>query len=252
MSLKRHSRHRGFTLVELLIAMALLILFLVLALNFFNQFNHLSQDTILEQEMDIELRSALNRLDRELTGAAEILPHQPGNPALPTDSNRVFFTVPIYSPHGFIVVDDAGRPVQDTLMLEAIDDPEPQARLVLRTPPVQSQKLVLSVMPSINSSRKPVVQQALIGGLMPKHSTTLAYDCLPIYRQCPLATAPAATGTFTLIKRDGVVTTSEFAEVTQVRILLRSEREYGRQRLSKAKAFTLRLRNWQPAASPSP
>lgn len=261
MQIKQQAQ-QGFTLVELLIASALLLTVFTMTMRFLWDFNRTGQEMMLSSSQVESQRTALSRIEKELMGAATVLASHPTDVSLTSTPNRIVFSVPLYNAAGFIVVNAQGRPIQDTVVLEVVDDMA-ATPLSLRNPNRQPQMLRLAVTKSADSTRFNFSEQVLIRHLMPKDNTTGHYAC-PASQGvlCPPAgtaasdTSLGGTGTFVLLKRDGSVIqpddTAQLQDVSAVRVILRNEQEYQGKQMLSHKEFEFRLRNWRPVPTPTP
>ncbi|MGV3523499.1 MAG: PilW family protein [Candidatus Sericytochromatia bacterium] len=261
MQIKRRSE-QGFTLIELLIASALLLTIFTMTMRFLWDFNRTGQEMILSSSQVENQRTAFARIEKELMGAAAVLAAHPNDATITSTPNRLVFSVPLYNAAGFIVVNAQGRPIQDTVVLDVVDDVK-AVPLSLRTPNRLPQMLRLAVTKSADSTRLNFSEQVLLRNLMPKDNATGHYAC-PASQPalCPLAGTAATdsslggTGTFVLLKRDGSVInpvdTAQLPDVSAVRIVLRNEQEYQNKKMLSHKEFEFRLRNWRPVPTPTP
>lgn len=235
-------RQRGFTLVEILIASALLMVAMGLTVRFLAGFNSSSNRTVIQSQLEEGQRAALSRLEKELLAASEVLPVHPTDSNLTTTGNRLVCSVPLYNASGFVVVNTNGEPVEDTVVFEVVSDPDPTAKLNMRSTAVSPRQLLFSIYPSADSTRAAITNQVILKHLMPKDASGENYS----FPQ--LNPSPVAVPTFQYLTVAGVPTT-DFSQASQVRVVLWNEQEYGGQVITARKEFEFRLRNWEAPTS---
>lgn len=243
---------KGFTLSELLIATTMLTVIMTVTMNFMLQFNSTMNRTSVESELSKDLRSSFSRIEKELTEGSKIIK----STTLPGDStatasgpNLLLFEVPLYSDSGFIVVDNNGDPVTDIVKLEVVDDVTRDYLSQRGTGMnVRPQKMLFSLYPSVDSTRTSVQNQTLAVNLMPKNGNNYKCEDTAAGKASPVGCL--AKPTFTYLNSDGSevsptsATDEQVEYISQVKILLWNEKEYGRQSLNSRREFEIRLRNW--------
>jgi len=239
---KKQHKQRGFSLVEALIASALLLAASGVAMNFLSDFNRMGNRMSTMATVEERLRSSLNRLEREMVEAAQVLEEHPDDSAITTTKNRVVLGIPLYSEGGFVVVDNDGNPVLDTAVLEVVDDNGAES-LRARPGAVKPQRLLFSLTPATDSARVEIENQVIVKDLMPKITTggTEVGD----YAYLAGMTGDAM-GTFRYLNQAGeeVEPNGDLSTVSQIKVLLWAEKNEGRSALTSKKEMEVRLRNW--------
>lgn len=234
-------RQKAFTIVEVLVATGLLMAVAAVALHFITNFNRMGDRMNTIATMEESLRSSLNRIEREVIEAAVILEEHPDDSTITTTKNRVVLGVPIYTDAGFVMVDDEGNPLMDTMVLEAVADNS--SELLRRRNNTRSERLLFSIEPQDNSVRQNIENQVIARDLMPKIASGTN---LGNYNY-PDGVAGPSQGTFIYLAEDGSEIdpdSGDLAQASQVQILLWTEKNHREGVLTSRKEIEVRLRNW--------
>lgn len=230
-------RQQGFTLIELMITSALFLLAMSVLVNFIFQFNRTGNRTLAQSTMEEQLRNTLNRLEKELIEGSQVL--------VGTTKNKLVLAVPIYTANGFILVNNAGTPITNTLTIEA--KPSTASNdAVLRKHGVKPDQLLLSLTPVANSNRTATLtNQRISGDLVPKHlSGTNLGNYLPV------GTISPSEGTFKYFDAAGGevnpsgATQAQLNVISQIKVTLWGEKDFYEGIISSKKELEVRLRNW--------
>jgi type II secretory pathway pseudopilin PulG len=239
------SRNRGFTLMEILIASSLLILVLALTMSALNGYTKSSNREITMSGLEDDQRSALARIQKELTGASKVIASTVINTTTYTTSgNTIVFQVPIYNKDGFIMTDSSGAQEVDTVVIQAVSDSTNY--LSLRTTPTSARKLQIFVTTAVDSIRTNLSNQTVLKNLMPEDGSAAHNYTYPQ----ALNPAPSAVPIFQYLDANDAVTT-DMTQVAGVRIQLWSEQQYNNMQITANKQFEIRLRNWTPTPTPT-
>ena len=236
--------------MEILIASCLLLTAMGLTMNFLSGYTKTSNRALAQTTLEQEQRSALSRIEKELTGASAVKSSYTDSGVSPavtytTGANTMVFEVPIYDASGFIITDAAGQQEVDTVVLEAVDDPDQKNRLKLRSSSTLARMLRVSVFPALDSNRQLLRNQVVLKHLMPKNTGDNNYSY-------PASlTSASAVPVFSYWDKNWN-TVSSMDQAADIKLQLWNEQEYGRQQITAHKAFEIRLRNWKPSATPTP
>lgn len=242
----RRRASKGFTLMEVLIASGLLLMLMGLTMNAVHGFNRSGNQLLEQAGLEEQLRSTLNRVEKEMLEASRVLPTATINGTLYTSGpNTLVLSVPIYSPEGFIIVDDAGTPAADTLLFRSQNDPASTRVQLNRPAPVSTDRLLFSLVPNAKSRRVQITDQPIAKHLMPKNGTNYS---LPSLATGSFANVVAPT--FSYYDQFGAVvadpsTDAEALRVAQVKVLLWGEKNQGARLILGRKEVDIRFRNWQ-------
>ncbi|PKL79147.1 MAG: hypothetical protein CVV27_02265 [Candidatus Melainabacteria bacterium HGW-Melainabacteria-1] len=241
---------QGFTLVEILIASTILLVVMGLTMNSLLGFNRHGNQMLAQTALEEQLRTSLNRLERELIEGAEVLASYNSSS---TGAHTLVLSVPVYNDVGFIVVDEStNKPVTDTLVFEAEEDPQADYLSLNRTPPVRPHRLLLTLIPHAKSNRLALEDQVIARNLMPKDSDNYLFPQNGFGTE---ANSSSTTGpTFSYYQISGGVATAanvstERTEISYLKVLLWGEQNQGGRLVTAKKELDVRLRNWE---DPSP
>ena len=241
LSLRRplRSSQKGFTLLELMISTALLLMVMGVTLNFIFDFSRSGNRTIIRATLDEQLRNSATRLEREVMDASAVLVDDGGS--ITTDKSTLVLSVPLYNSLGFVVVDpaNANLPLFDTLVVSVKQDNSaddltlrPTGSAAVRKKP---NKLVFSLTPSTvgDTTRQAISNQVIARDLMPTSGD--------FYLTGENATTSDVA--FNYLDKDGNVTATP-ADIAQIQVLLKAGKDYYGGIIIVEKEVLIRLRNW--------
>lgn len=246
-SAKNVARHKGFTLLELLVATALMGLAVSLTINMLSQFNKVNNSSFAKTTLEEELRNTLNRLEKETLSASVVIAAHPDDGTVTTTKNRLVLSVPLYNEQGFITYGNDGKPLTDTIVLSKEVDAN-GAILGNRANPAKEEKLMFRITPADDSTRETVDSQAIAKHLMPTDgSGNYTY---------PTGVSASSEGVFRFYTTAGTEVdpsdTSNLNEVAMVKVTLWAEKMYGAGSITAKKVTDIRLRNWADPSTPTP
>ncbi|MEZ0373193.1 MAG: PilW family protein, partial [Candidatus Sericytochromatia bacterium] len=173
--MRTYRSNQGFTLIEIMLASALLLVVVGMTMNFLFGFNRTGNQMLEQASLEEQLRNSLNRVEKEIIEGALVLPDDGttncGGSACATGNNTLVLAVPIYSDDGFLVVDDSGNALTDTLVIRSLTDPR-ATLLTNRNPDLPPDRLTLTLIPNARSNRDAIADQTIAKDLMPKDTST--------------------------------------------------------------------------------
>ncbi len=250
-NIKKSKNQQGFTLIEVIIASALLLGMMGLTVSFLFDFSRQGNQNLARTTLEEDLRSSLNRMERELLEGSIV--------ASGSTATKLVVMVPLYSNAGFIRTDASGNPVQNTITLTAAQDGSAGQLKIARNTPIVPRLLRFTLSPGSGSQRQSIANQTIARHLMPAGagSEYLFPDNLP--GAASFGGAGTAVGSianrrlFTYYGRDGSVldptTAANLPNISQVRITLWGELNEQRALITAKKELDIRFRNW---ADPNP
>lgn len=243
--MKLIKKRKGFSLIEVLISMAITFSLLGATTSFMYYFNRTSNRNVIKNDMHEELRVLTTRVEKEMLPANKILYTSTftdsGGTTITTGKDAVILEAPVINPQGFYVTDSNGVPVMDTAVIYTTNDGE---KLSLRTTSTKLNRLKFSLKRSLWSNRNnDFTDEILYSKLMPVDTTT------KLYNYPGIITGGDATGVFTYYKADG----TEFSPASQtdcdlvaiVRVTVWCEREYSNFTLAEKETIDITIRNFQ-------
>lgn len=241
-SVKKMTFRRGkkaFTLIEVLVACTLLITFLSLMTNFMGSFNKTNNVNGIKNDMDIDLRKAIDRLEMEGLPAIKVIDGTTviNGKNYTTGATQLVFEAIIYDSNGDPLFDNNGYPLYDLVGLEITEDTTVKRIRTSGTTILHPWKLYFSLQPNASnlSSRKKLDHQALFNSLMPVDSNGI-YITPPGVASHPVFTYFGVTGDS---KNDSYNLT------TVIKIVLWGEKDYGASDIITSKKETeIKLRNF--------
>lgn len=259
----------GFTLVEFLVAAALMGVLSTVIMNFLHGYNRTGNENSIKFELENKLRNAMTRIEKEILQASRVRKSKSlgisPNPTISytTGINSVILEIPLYNSSGFVVIDNAtGAPLVDTLAIYKTLDNE--ADKFVQRGGVQPYKLGFHFEPNGAGTRSQEIKNAFINQLLPNRTsatTTLAQEFYPWANPADTTetvnTGYPGYGVFRYYQIDS--TTQELAEITStvqggnqtdcdnvglIKINLWTEKEYGSDQIRAKREFDVKLRNY--------
>lgn len=236
---------KGFTLVEILVSLAIIILFMGVLTKMLFDFNSTSNRNLTISTMDMDLRKAVERLENEISPAREIPATLTVNGVTYTTSNKeIALKVPAYDGNGYPLFEpttsaDAGKPKYDLVGLKIVQG-ETFARVNKVTGSVTKEsnmKLLFSIQPVTGSKRKLINNQSLYSFLSPV-TTTGTTPAPGTY-----STYPSTTDMLFNFFDSSGNSTSTYTQARVIKIILRAEKEFGRDNYTVKRETEIRLRN---------
>jgi type II secretory pathway pseudopilin PulG len=239
-------KRKGFTLIEILISMAITFALIGTTTSFMYYFSRTSNRNIILNDMNQELRVLSNRIEKEMLPASKILytytyTDTSGSHTVTTGKSTVIMQVPVLNSQGFYVTDTEGIPVMDTAVIYITNDGD-KLKLRPASATLNRVKFVLRRSPFSNRTND-FSDEILYSKLMPVDTTT------KLYSYPAIITGGDTVGVFTYYKLDG----TEFSPASQadttlistIRVTLWSEREYSNFQLARKQTVDITIRNFE-------
>jgi hypothetical protein len=163
---------KGFTLVEAIISTALLITFISLLTNMLFNFNKSSNVNIIKTEMDMDLRKAIERLEKEVSPARDMRLADTVNGIDFASSNaEIVFQIPSYDIDNYPLYEaTGGSPQFDKVGIrmgqgtENVTIMDPITKIIS---PQKVRKLIFTIEPVAASRRKKIENQSIFEYYIP-------------------------------------------------------------------------------------
>lgn len=249
----------GFTLPEVLISMTILLTFIALITQLVFSFTETSNTQYIKAELDMDLRKAIERIEKEMTSARNVKmtatfwpgpANEPDKYMFSSSGSEIVFEVPAHDQYGSqIFGEDNGEPVCDLVGIKMIDGDELVYRKNLTTGALQRQKvkkLLISVLPETSKgSKRPVIKdQSIFSHYLPI-SNTGVYEAASD-GSVPLDNSVKLFSYYTL-DADGntveITDPAQYINARTIKIVLVAEKSYGEQFFTSKREVEIRLRN---------
>lgn len=243
---KNQFSQKGFSLVEALVSSSILLFMIGMLTRMLFNFNYTSNINMIKSDMDMDLRKSIERLEREISPAKNVLSSETVNGYLFTTSNaEIAFQVPSYDIDNYPLYEPTGgHPQLDLVGIRMGEGTEPVTIYDPNTKVTSTQKvkkLIFSIQPVIDSRRKVIASQSIFEYYIPIDSDPLSPT---------LGTYKSNTGTQTLklfsyYGENNVEITdkTKFSEARTIKIVLLAQKSYGSTFMTAKRETEIRLRN---------
>jgi prepilin-type N-terminal cleavage/methylation domain-containing protein len=155
MSVIIKNNKKGFSLVELMVSIVLTGVLAVVATSLFYKFISYSNVSILQNNLDSDLRTLIQRLEAEIIPGRKVLatynpPSDYGSTSITTTTSRLILELPAN-----------GAPVSSTNKDIAIIEFNPDPTSSLSNSTGNIGKLLFSYIPAVDSKRKKIIKASL-------------------------------------------------------------------------------------------
>ncbi len=213
---------KGMSLIEVLISSMITLMFLGTVSNVLFSFSKNATVNTIKSNLDMDLRKAIERLEREISPARNIIETDNDNPdgSEPsiTGPTSLVVEVPAYDKSNYPLYYGNGHPQTDTIYLK-ID--------------TTKNRLVLSYLPVPNSRRTQIVNQILFPSMVPIDSVTNKY----------ITSDASPPKPFTYYAVQNEISANYNTETRTIKIVLYGQTTFNGQTYTAKRETEIRLRN---------
>jgi type II secretory pathway pseudopilin PulG len=242
---KKYLKKKGFTLIEVLVSMAILITFFGLITRALNNFTFSSNTNLIKSEMDMDLRKSIERLEREISPARNIVGTAlTGGETIEgvtynSNNSEILFQVPAYDSNNQPLYETtSGQPQVDLVSIKMTNGTE---NITIRNPETGSismqkvKKLQFSFFPVAKSRRPKITSQSIFEYYIP-------IDSSGSYLFNENGTTLRLFSFFGENNNE-ITDPNKFGEARTIKITLLAQRNYGQMFMSAKRETEIRLRN---------
>jgi hypothetical protein len=241
-----NSVKKGFSLVEALVSSTILLIMVSLLTRMLYNFNYTSTINMMKSEMDMDLRKTVERLEREISPAKNVLPDQTVNGYHFVTSNaEIAFQIPSYDIDNYPLYEPTGgHPQLDLVGIRMGEGTEIVSIQDPVTKTISSQKvkkLIFSIEPVPDSRRKLISNQAIFEYYIPIDSDPTS-PTLGTYKS---NTGGQVLKLFSYYGENNVEITdiTKFPQARTIKIVLLAQKTYGSSFMTAKRETEIRLRN---------
>jgi len=232
-------KKRGFTIVEMMVDLALILGVLSVVSSFIWSFYRNSNSGLLKEELRTGVINSLTILQREILGASEIL-YRYGN--YTTDENTLILAIPAHNQSGRLLYDQTTMtPLHDIVIIYKDNDGKDLTRKNEGNS-LKNARLKIKSFPVSGSNRKPLNGLIIFSDLSPHDPNSGKYLAVT-EKYNP------GSGFFSFYRANRTkfesIDSTAVKNTAFIRTTFLAEKEYGMNNIQELLEFETRLRNLQ-------